>query len=82
MLVELAPGFRIVKCRAREGRPPVPADKIIMAMSLLDANYTYKQAAAMAGIGVSTLRRYRKKYKARRLKEETESLYDIGVVAI
>ena len=83
MIIEVAPGFRIIQRRVKNGRPQVPADKVIMAMSLLDAHYTYKQTASMTGLSVSTIGRYRKRYKRPRVIEESQdSLYDIGVVAI
>lgn len=81
--IEIAPGFRMIRHRSKKGRPPIPMDHILKAMSLLDAHYTYQQVADMTGIGKSTIGRYRKQYNRPRIIEESQdALYDIGVVAI
>lgn len=46
----------------KEGRPPIPKDRITHAMSLLD-DHTYKETSSMTGLSVSTLTRYRRKQR-------------------
>lgn len=61
-----AAGKQIARTRPgyKEGRPPVPKERIELAMSLLDANtHTYKEVADMTGISTATLGRYRRKQK-------------------
>lgn len=45
----------------REGRPPVHKEKLSLAMRLIDEeHYSYRKAAEITGIGLSTIVRYRK----------------------
>lgn len=46
----------------REGRPPIPKEKIQLAISLLK-NHSYKEVEAMTGISKATLVRYKRKVK-------------------
>lgn len=57
-------GKEIARTRAgyKEGRPPVPKERIALAMQLLDS-HTYKEVADMTGISTATLARYRRKQK-------------------
>ncbi len=48
----------------KEGRPPVPKERITLALQLLDSRkYTYKEVTEMTGISTATLARYRRKQK-------------------
>ncbi|WP_367181725.1 recombinase family protein [uncultured Phascolarctobacterium sp.] len=57
-------GKEVARTKAgfREGRPPLPCEKIQLAISLLDS-YTYREVEAMTGISKATLVRYRRKTK-------------------
>ena len=57
-----AAGKEIARTRDgyKEGRPPVPRERITHAISLLDS-HTYKEVSSMTGLSVSTLTRYRRK---------------------
>ena len=57
-------GKEVARTKAgfREGRPPLPREKIQLAISLLDS-YTYREVEAMTGISKATLVRYRRKTK-------------------
>ena len=57
-------GKEIARTKAvfREGRPPLPREKIHLAISLLD-NHSYREVEAMTGISKATLVRYRRKTK-------------------
>ena len=57
-------GKEIARTKAgfREGRPPLPREKIQLAISLLD-NHSYREGEAMTGISKATLVRYRRKTK-------------------
>lgn len=57
-------GKEVARTKAgfREGRPPLPREKIQLAISLLDS-YTYREVEAMTGISKATLVRYRRKSK-------------------
>ena len=57
-------GKEIARTKAgfREGRPPLPREKIQLAISLLD-NHSYREVEAMTGISKATLVRYRRKTK-------------------
>lgn len=57
-------GKEVARTKAgfREGRPPLPREKIQLAISLLDS-YTYREMEAMTGISKATLVRYRRKSK-------------------
>lgn len=46
----------------KEGRPPVPKERISLAMHLL-GSHTYKEVSDMTGISTATLARYRRKQK-------------------
>lgn len=50
------------KAGFREGRPPLPREKIQLAISLLD-HHSYREVEAMTGISKATLVRYRRKSK-------------------
>ena len=66
ILERTAAGKEIARTRFgyKEGRPPVPKERITLAMSLLDShNHTYKEVAEMTGISTATLARYRRKQK-------------------
>lgn len=66
ILERTAAGKAIARSRPgfKEGRPPVPKERITLAMSLLDANtHTYKEVAEMTGISTATLGRYRQKQR-------------------
>ena len=86
--MEIRPGFHIIWKQNREGRPSVPTHKILMAMGFLDQGYTFRQTASMTGVSISSLARYRKKYKTGTLykndshNEEEDPLYDMGVIEI
>ncbi len=66
ILERTASGKEIARTRAgyREGRPPVPKERIALAMQLLES-HTYKEVADMTAISTATLGRYRRKYKKR-----------------
>lgn len=56
-------GKEIAKTRNgyREGRPPVHKEKLALAMRLIDEeHYSYRKAAEITGVGLSTIVRYRK----------------------
>lgn len=57
-------GKEVARTKAgfREGRPPLPREKIQLAISLLD-NHSYREVEAMTGISKATLVRYRRKSK-------------------
>ncbi len=64
ILERTASGKQIARTRPgyKEGRPPVPKERVALAMSLLDTNtHTYKEVAEMTGISTATLGRYRRK---------------------
>ena len=46
----------------KEGRPPIPKERIALALNLLE-NHTYKEVADMTGISTATLARYRRKQR-------------------
>lgn len=46
----------------REGRPPIPKEKIQLAITLLE-KHSYKEVEAMTGISKATLVRYHRKTK-------------------
>lgn len=50
------------KAGFREDRPPLPREKIQLAISLLD-HHSYREVEAMTGISKATLVRYRRKSK-------------------
>jgi len=57
-------GKEIAKTRNgyREGRPPVHKDKMALVMKLIDEDhYSYRKAAEVTGVSLSTIVRYRKK---------------------
>lgn len=57
-------GKEIAKTRNgyREGRPPVHKEKLALAMRLIDEDYySYRKAAEITGVSLSTIVRYRKK---------------------
>ena len=51
-----------IKAGFREGRPPIQAAKIQLALSLL-AQHSYNEVEAMTGISKATLVRYHRKSK-------------------
>ena len=53
ILERTAPGYR-------EGRPPVPKERIALAMKLL-RDHTYREVTEMTGISKATLARYRRR---------------------
>ncbi len=56
-------GKEIAKTRNgyREGRPPLLRDKVALAMRLIDnEHYSYREAARVTGISVSSIVRYRR----------------------
>ena len=57
-------GKEVARTKAgfREGRPPLPREKIQLAISLLD-HHSYRDVEAMTGISKATLVRYRRKSK-------------------
>ncbi len=69
-------GKQIARTRPgyKEGRPPVPKERIELAMSLLDANtHTYREISEMTGISTATLGRYRRK---QRQEQDTQTRRD------
>lgn len=64
ILERTASGKDIARLREgyKEGRPPVPKERIALAIELLES-HTYKEVADMTGISTATLARYRRKYK-------------------
>ena len=64
ILERTASGKEIARMRSgyKEGRPPIPKERIALAMELLE-NHTYKEVADMTGISTATLARYKKKKK-------------------
>ena len=64
ILERTASGKEIARMRSgyKEGRPPVPKERISLAMQLLDS-HTYKEVSDMTGISTATLARYRRKQK-------------------
>ena len=64
ILERTASGKEIARLREgyKEGRPPIPKERIALAMELLES-HTYKEVADMTGISTATLARYRRKYK-------------------
>ena len=64
ILERTASGKEIARLREgyKEGRPPIPKERIALAMKLLDS-HTYKEVADMTGISTATLARYRRKNK-------------------
>ena len=57
-------GKEIAKTRNgyREGRPPIYKDKMALVMKLIDEDhYSYRKAAEVTGVSLSTIVRYRKK---------------------
>lgn len=71
-----AAGKQIARTRPgyKEGRPPVPKERIELAMSLLDANtHTYREISEMTGISTATLGRYRRK---QRQEQDTQTRRD------
>lgn len=54
-IARLKPGYR-------EGRPPVPKERIALAMKLL-RDHTYREVTEMTGISKATLARYRRRNK-------------------
>ena len=76
ILERTSAGKEIARSRPgyKEGRPPVPKERITLAMSLLDANtHTYREISEMTGISTSTLGRYRRK---QRQKQDTQTRRD------
>ena len=63
ILERTASGKEIARLRAgyKEGRPPVPKERIALAMELLES-HTYKEVADMTGISTATLARYKSKF--------------------
>ena len=63
ILERTASGKEIARLREgyKVGRPPVPKERIALALELLES-HTYKEVADMTGINTATLARYRKKY--------------------
>lgn len=57
-------GKEIARTKAgfREGRPPIPKEKIQLAITLLE-KYSYKEVEMMTGISKATLVRYHRKIK-------------------
>lgn len=57
-------GKEIARTKAgfREGRPPIPKEKIQLAITLLE-KHSYKEVEAMTGVSKATLVRYNKKAK-------------------
>ena len=57
-------GKEVARTKAgfREGRPPLPREKIQLEVSLLK-NHIYREVEAMTGISKATLVRYRRKSK-------------------
>lgn len=47
----------------REGRPPIPQDRVETALDLLDRGISYKQVEKKTGISVATLARRRRERK-------------------
>lgn len=64
ILERTASGKEIARLREgyKEGRPPIPKERIALAMELLES-HTYKEVADMTGISTATLARYRRKNK-------------------
>ena len=64
ILERTAAGKEIARLREgyKEGRPPIPKERIALAMELLES-HTYNDVAHMTGISVVTLARYRRKEK-------------------
>ena len=64
ILERTASGKEIARMRSgyKEGRPPIPKERIALAMELLE-NHTYKEVADMTGISTATLARYRRMYR-------------------
>ena len=64
ILERTASGKEIARMRSgyKEGRPPVPKERITLAMQLL-TSHTYNEVADMTGISTATLARYRRKQK-------------------
>ena len=64
ILERTASGKEIARMRSgyKEGRPPIPKERIALAMQLLE-NHTYKEVADMTGISTATLARYKRKQK-------------------
>ena len=64
ILERTASGKEIARLRDgyKEGRPPVPKERIALAMELLES-HTYKEVADMTGVSTATLARYRRKGK-------------------
>ena len=64
ILERTASGKEIARLREgyKEGRPPIPKERIALAMELLES-HTYKEVADMTGISIATLARYRRKNK-------------------
>lgn len=57
-------GKEVARTKAgfREGRPPIPKEKIQLAITLLE-KHSYKEVAMMTGISKATLVRYHRKIK-------------------
>ena len=57
-------GKEVARTKAgfREGRPPLPKEKINLALDLL-TNHSYKEVETMTGISRATLGRYRRRVK-------------------
>ena len=64
ILERTASGKEIARMRSgyKEGRPPIPKERIALAMQLLE-NHTYKEVVDMTGISTATLARYRRRQK-------------------
>ena len=64
ILERTASGKEIARMRSgyKEGRPPVPKERIALAMALL-GSHTYKEVSDMTVISTATLARYRRKQK-------------------
>ncbi len=76
ILERTSAGKEIARSRPgyKEGRPPVPKERITLAMSLLDANtHTYREISEMTGISTATLGRYRRK---QRQEQDTQTRRD------
>ena len=54
--------FERTQAGFREGRPPLPNEKINLALDLL-TNHSYKEVETMTGISRATLGRYRRRVK-------------------
>ena len=64
ILERTASGKEIARLRDgyKEGRPPIPKERITLAMELL-RGHTYKETSEMTGISTATLARYKRIYR-------------------